>query len=112
MRLAALGADEVVGILAGGKGDEAERAAGADMGQGPKRRADRRLLARRVAVEAEDRGRGEAPEQAELGLGERGAERRDRLAEPGLVERDHVHLPLDDDHPLRLAARRPRPCRC
>ena len=44
-------------------------------------------------------GAGESRQSsAELGLGQRGAERRDRLADPGLVERDHVHLALDDDH--------------
>ena len=37
-------------------------------------------------------------------FGHRGAERRDRIGDPGLVERDHVHLPFDHDHPLRLAA--------
>ena len=68
------------------------------MGQRPQRRAHRRLLPGRVAVEAEERGGGELPEQAELRLGERGAERRDRFGDPRLVERDDIHLPFDDDH--------------
>ncbi len=51
------------------------------MGQGAQRGAHRRLLPGRVAVEAEERGRREPPEQAELRLGQRRAERRDRLAD-------------------------------
>src|SRR5690242_19913626 len=66
---AAAGADEVVGVLACGKLDEAKRAVGPDVGERTEGGADRGLPARAVAVEAED-GRGvEAPHALELSLG-------------------------------------------
>ena len=68
------------------------------------RGAHRRLLPGLVAVEAEDRHVGEPPQPLELRLGQRGAVRRDRLVDPGLGERDHVHIALDDDQPAGLAA--------
>ena len=55
--------DQIVRILARGQGDEGQRAAGADMGERPQRRAHAGLLPGIVAVEAHERGRGELPEQ-------------------------------------------------
>ena len=59
-----------------------------------------------VAVEAEDRRRIEPPQPLELRLGERGAVGGDDLGDAGAVERDHVHIALDDDQPLGGAAGR------
>jgi hypothetical protein len=103
-RLAAGGADEVVRVLTGGHGDEGERTAGADMGKGAKSGADRGFLPRGVAVETEQGGRRELPQQFELGFGERGAKRGDCFAYPCLVEGDHVHLAFDNDHPIGAPA--------
>ena len=66
------------------------------------------LQAGRVAVEAEDRLAGGAPEQIELALGQRGAERGDGMLEARLGERDDVHVALDDDQRLRPPRRPPR----
>ena len=97
-------ADDVVGVLAGGKLDEAQRAVGADVGQGARRRADRGLPAGAVAVEAQDRRGVEPPHPLELRLGDRGAVGRDDFGDAGAVERDHVHIAFDDDQPLGGAA--------
>ncbi len=101
---AAAGADDIVGVLAGGQVDEAQGALGGEVGQGAGGGADRGLLPGAVAVEAEDRRGIEPPHPLELGLGDRGAERGDDLADPRRVERDHVHLALDHDQALRGAA--------
>ncbi len=58
--VAAAVADDVVGILACGKLDEAQRAFGREEGKGAGGGADRGLLAGAVAVEAEDRVRDRA----------------------------------------------------
>ena len=42
-----------------------------------------------------------APEELQLVLGDGGAERRDGGFEPGLGERDHVHVAFGDDERLR-----------
>ena len=66
-----------------------------------------RAQARLVAVEADDRLVGQLPEQGQLGLGDRRAERRHGVGEAGLGERDHVHVALGDDHRAALADRCP-----
>ena len=58
--------------------------------------AERRRLAGGVAVEREPQPLGEPPELAQLLLGERGAHARNDRLEPGLPQRDHVGVPLDD----------------
>ena len=50
-----------------------------------------------VAVEAQHRLGRETPQFVQLHFGQRGAERRDGAAEPGAVQRDHVHIAFDDD---------------
>ena len=57
----------------------------------------RRLLARGVGVEDGDDLLGVAAEQPELGGGEGGAERGDRLGEAVLVGHDAVDVALDED---------------
>ncbi len=93
------------GSWPGGQLDEAQGAVGAEQGQSAGRGADRGLLARAVAVEAEDRRRIEAPQPLELRFGQRGAVGRDDFGDAGAVERDHVHIAFDHDQPLGGAAR-------
>ena len=69
--------------------------------------AQRRLLPRRVGVEAEEQALREPAELPQLVLGERRAHRRDDRLDPGLAERDHVGVPLDDDRAVLLRDRRP-----
>ena len=54
-------------------------------------------LARAVAVEADDGLGCEQPQHFHLALGEGGAERRHRVGEARLMERDHVHIAFDHD---------------
>ena len=72
--------------------------------------APRRLQPGLVAVEAQHRLAGHAPQQFQLVLGQRGAERRHGVLEAGLRQRDHVHVAFDGDHravlPLRLSGAR------
>ena len=102
-RRRATGAQQVVGVLPLGQGGEGEAVAGAQQGQGAGGGADRRLLPRRIAIEAEDRHLDHLPQPLDLMLGQRGAERGDGIAEPGLRERDHVHIAFDHDHAAGLA---------
>ena len=71
--------------------------------------AERRLLTGGVGVEAEDRARAEAPQLAQLTLGQRGAHRGHGGDEPGLVERDDVRVALDHDGQILLGDGRPGP---
>ena len=64
--------------------------------------------ARLVAVEAEDRRVVHPPEQLQVLLGQRRAERRHRALEPRRHRRDHVEIALDHDHRLAVARRRLR----
>ena len=67
-RRLALLADQVVGIEASGQGDERQRMARAQQGQGAGRGAHGGTLPRRVAVEAQDRRIDETPEQLDLAV--------------------------------------------
>ena len=67
--------------------------------------AQRRRLAGRVGVEAEVEVAREPAELLELRLGERRPHRGDHGVEPGLVEREHVRVALDDERPLLLGDR-------
>src|SRR3989344_1065606 len=100
--LGAAGADDVVGVLPGGQGREGEAEAGAQQRQRAHRGAHRGFLSGRVAVEAENGDGDHPPDQPELRLGQRGAERRDGVADPRLGEREDVHIAFDDDDPVRL----------
>ena len=57
----------------------------------------RRLLPGRVGVEAEVEPAREPLQLLQLALGQRRAHRGDDRLEPGLAQRDHVRVPLDDD---------------
>ena len=70
--------------------------------------AQRRRLAGRVAVEAEPGLVRQARELLQLPLGERRPHRRDDRLEPGLAQREHVGVALDDDRALLLRDRGPR----
>ena len=50
-----------------------------------------------VRIEHQDRAVRELLQQFEVRLTERGAVRRDRFRDPGLVQGDHVRVSLDDD---------------
>ena len=103
-RRAAAGADEVVGVLAFGQGDEAQRAIGREVGQSAQGSADGGFLPGGIAVEAEDRRRVEPPHPFELRLGHGGAVGGDGLGDAGAVERDDVHIAFDDDQAAGRAA--------
>ena len=90
-------ADKIIGIESIRKERELEAVAGPQVGQRRFHGPERRAASGGVAVEAQDRLRGHAPEQRDLFLGESGAERRDRLGKAGLRERDDVHVALDDE---------------
>ena len=84
-RLRAARARDVVRVLALGQHGEAQALAGADQRQRRVDGAERRLVARLVAVEAEDRLARHAPQQRALVGRQRGAERRDGLGEAAWV---------------------------
>ena len=106
-RLAPPAFDQIVGILALRKGDEA-RASGPGPMCGRARSAARIAACWPAASPSKQRiGRGDQPPHPlELAFGQCGAERRDRLADPGLVDRDHVHIAFDHDQPPGRAAGR------
>jgi hypothetical protein len=105
--------DEIVGILAFGQQGEADRAPRFQPGKRQVRGPESRPLAGPIAVETENGIGRHAPQQAELRLRQGRAERRDSVLHAGLMERDHVHIALDDDDARLLAAgrlpRAPRP---
>ena len=93
-RRGAARAHHVVRILAGRQQREAQRALRPDQRQ---REVDEPLRggeAGGVAVERDHRLGGGLPERRELGLGDRGSERRDGVLDPGLGKGDHVHVAL------------------
>src|SRR6185436_14077935 len=65
-------------------------------------RAKRGALAGLVAVEAQDRLVGHLPDEAQLLLGQRGAERGDRRQVAGVDHRDDVDIALHDDQSSAL----------
>ena len=65
-----------------------------------------------VAVEAEHRLVRHLPQQRELLLGQRGAERRDRRLEAGRHHGDDVDIAFDRDHRRALVRGRARARRC
>ena len=104
-RLAPARLVEIVGILPLGQQREAHALAGHEAGQ---RHVDRPIggaLSGLVAVEAKDRLLVHLPEETELLLGERGAERRDRGGVARRHHRDDVDIAFDHDQ-LRAVVRR------
>ena len=93
----AAGAHQAVGVLAGGQTGEAQAVAGGEDRQHVFRRPPRRPGARRVTVKTEIRLGRITPQQPHLILGQGGAERRHRVAEPGLIEGDDIGITLDHD---------------
>ena len=64
-----------------------------------------------IPVEDQDHALGEPSQSAEV-VGTQGrAQRAHDVAQPDLMGRDHVGIALDDRHPARLPARRPRQVR-
>ena len=101
------GAQHRVRILPRRQKRKPQRLAGLERRQRPLDQPVTRLQTGRVAVQADDRLVGELPELGELGIADRGPERRDRVGEAGLGERDDVHVAFDHDHRAALADRRP-----
>ncbi len=64
--------------------------------------AERRLLARRIAVVDQHDALDIAPQEPGLLLRQRRPHRRDRVGEPRLMGGDHVEVALDEDELLRL----------
>src|SRR5665213_671393 len=104
-RLGAVAADELVGILAL---RDAQRPRAHTLGGQHFDRLERRLDAGGVGGEAEDRARRDLAQLVRLLGCERGAERRDRVGEPGLVQRDAVEVARDDDRGIFLRCRAAR----
>src|SRR6266851_5263277 len=69
--------------------------------------AERRLRAGRVGVEAEEQTLREPVQLAQLCSRERRSHRRDDRQEPGLSQREHVGVPLDDNGTIVLRDRLP-----
>ena len=106
-RLAFL-AHERVGVVAVGQEQEADLPALLDLADRVLERAPRRGATRAVAVEAEH-DLADEPEDALQVLGRRrGAERGDRVRDPGLVQAHDVHVALDHQQSLQAARRLPR----
>lgn len=78
------------------------------MRQASLERAPGRSPPGRIAVETENDRVGLAQQLLHVNRRARGAERRDRVREPELGERDDVHVALHDQHVLALANREPR----
>src|SRR5947207_3443809 len=95
-RLASLRPHEGVGVLA--SGEECPPTPESRLGHGRKAPC-RRPASGLVAVEAGDHHLAQAAEDAELVHGERRAERRDDLLDPGLRAGDRVQIALDHDRP-------------
>ena len=96
-RRRALLADEIVRVEPVGQKSEVDAGARLQVRQHRIDGAVGRLASGAVAVEAQRRLRHHAPQQLDLILGQRGAERGDRLAEARLRQRHHVHVALDRD---------------
>ncbi len=96
-RAAPAGPREIVGVLPLRQQRETKTLAGCEERQGKIGCAIRRLLAGTVAVEAEDRLVRHLPEQRELALGERGAERRDAACKARGDHGDDVDIAFDHD---------------
>ncbi len=101
--------DQRIRVLARRQCDESERLAGFQQRQRSLRRPAGGPLARGIAIETQHRLVRHAPQQLDLAFGQRGAERRDRRADPGANQRDHIHIAFRH-HDAALFARR-RPCR-
>ena len=99
----AAGAHHVVGVLPRRHQGEAQRAAGAEQREREIDQPVRGGEAGRVAVERDDRFRRELPQERELMLGDRGAERGDRVIDAGLRECDDVDVAFGDDDGAGLA---------
>ena len=101
-RLAAAGADNVVGVLARGKLDESQRAIGASSG---KARVAARIAAFFPALSPSKHKIGDGSSRhsrsscASVSAVPLGAT---TSAIPGAIERDHVHIALDDEQPLAV----------
>ena len=115
-------AQEGVGVVTGREGGHAEPQAGPRKGVGPPAEgppvgsgglfeqvlgAARRLRARPVGVEEEDRVVRVAAEEAQVVRGERGAQDGHRVAHPRLVRHHAVDVALDEERPARGAHRVP-----
>ena len=87
-----------------GGSDEAQGAFGAELGQGARGGAEAALLAA-LSPSKHRIGAGSSRHmRSSWRFGQRGAVGRDRLAEAGAVEGDHVHIAFDDDQAPGLAA--------
>ena len=96
-RTAAAGADEIVGVLPFGQQREAQALAGREERQREIGGAECGLLSGAVTIEAEDRLVRHLPEQRELALGQRGAERRDGARKTRGDHGDDVDIAFDHD---------------
>jgi hypothetical protein len=100
--------DEIIRVLARREEGKFDAETGLQDGQKPIDRAKRGRLAGRVAIKADDRLGGETPpEDRDLFLGQRGAERRNDRLEACLDDGDRVEVAFDDDDGVGLEGVRP-----
>ena len=105
------GLDQVVRVLPRRQDHEAQRLSRPDQRQRQVDQPLRRTLARRIAVQRDHRLGRDAPHQAQLFLGDGGAQGGDGALEPGAGQGDHVHIAFGHDQALALgdrAAGRPK----
>ena len=95
--------DQRIGIIAGRQRHEAQGLARLQQRQGALCRAQCGALAGCVAVEAQHRLVGDAPDEADLIFGQRGPQGGDGIRQSGLGQRDHVCIALGDDDRAGLA---------
>ena len=95
--------DQAVRVVALGHEGERQRPAGREQRQGAGGGARRRGAARPVAVEAQHRFGGKAPQRGQLVFRQRRAERRDDMLDSGLRQRDDVHVAFRDRHGAGVA---------
>src|SRR5690606_27381919 len=99
---------QVIRVLALGQERETQRLAGLNHRQRQVSRPPGSLETCLIAIEAKDRLTRHAPQKLELVFRQRGAERSDDVLEPGLRQRNHVHVTLDGEDRSSLLLRTTR----
>lgn len=104
-RLRAARADQVVGILSRWQGGKTQALPGLEQRQGKVDDPQCRTLARRIAIQRDDRLGVDAPQKPDLIFGDRSAQGGHRPGEARLAQRDHVHVAFGNDKRAALAGR-------
>ena len=102
-RARALGADQIIGILALGQHCKTQRLASFQQRQSDIDQPHCRTQPGLVAIKGNDRFRMDAPNRAQLIFGDRRAKRGDRAGKSGLGQGNNIHVTFSDDQWLTLA---------